>query len=221
MKGLNLIIKKAVCEIRFYPTPVYYDKKTVVWSKFRKHFPDWNVNYTELELSNKQKEMSFKATSRNAVFIRENLSVFSNFTDLGYRLLRDYIKDLEIASINRIGVRIFYLHEAKGTFEDLNNLMVQKLFSFLPDKTILTDMAYILNFDQEDYHFHFALGPVTEKESKERLNMEKGIFPKLSVFFDVDIFKKKFSPDLIDTFLRKSCEKSNEITQQFSERIFS
>lgn len=221
MNRLNLIIKKAVCEIRFSPTLVYFDKKTVVWSKFSKHFPDWNVSYAGLELSNKQKEMRFKATSRDTVFVRENLSVFSNFTDLGHRLLRDYTKELEITSINRIGVRIFYLYEVNGNFEDLNNLMIKKLFSFLPAKTKSTDMAYVLNFDQEDYHFHVALGPVTEKESKERLDMDKGKFPKLSVLFDIDIFKEQFSPKFIDVFLQESCKKSKDIVQKFSDKIFS
>ena len=220
MEKLKLLTKRATCEIRFSPTPVYYEKKTVVWKKFGEHFPDWNVSYVELELSNKQKEMRFKATSRNAVFICDNLSTLSNFTDLGHRLLRDYTKELEITSLERIGVRVFYLCEAQGSFEDLNKLMISKLFTFVPTKAKPTDMAYVLNFDQGDYHFHVAVGPVTDEESKERLKMKEGTFPKLSVFFDVDTFQNEFSSDGIETFLQNSCKKSKEIVKQFEGQIF-
>lgn len=75
--------------------------------------------------------MKFKATSRNGIFIRENLSDFANFTDLGPRLLRDYSKELEITSINRIRARFFYLQEVEGIFEDLNSLILKKLFANL------------------------------------------------------------------------------------------
>jgi len=220
MDRLKFLTKRAACEIRFSSTPIYYEKKTSVWKKFSQHFPHWNVSYVELELSNKQKEMGFKATSRNAVFVCDNLPTLSNFTDLGHRLLRDYTKELGITSLNRIGVRIFYLCGAKGSFEDLNKLMLDKMFSFLPAKSKPTDMAYVLNFDQGDYHFHVALGPVTDEESKRRLDMEEGTFPELSVFFDVDIFQNNLSCDGIETFLKKSCKKSREVAQQFGNQIF-
>jgi len=220
MDKLSLLIKRVACEIKFFPTPLYYEKKTVVWKKFAKHFPDWKVNYTDLIIENKEKEIGFRATSRNAIFVCDNLSTFSNFTDLGYRLLKDYAKELQILSLNRIGVRVFYLCEADGSFEDLNNLMINKLFSFVPAETKATDMAYVLNFDQSDYHFHVTLGPVTDEESKARLEMKEGTFPKLSIFFDIDIFQNEASPDVIEKFLQKSCKKSERIAQQFGKQIF-
>ena len=132
MDKLKFLTKRAACEIRFSPTLVYYEKKTIIWKRFANYFPDWSVSYTGFRMENKDKEMKFAATSRNAVFVCENLSTFSNFTDLGHRLLRDYTKNLEVTSLGRIGVRVFYLCEAEGSFEDLNNLMIRKLFSFLP-----------------------------------------------------------------------------------------
>jgi len=38
MDKLKFLIKRAACEIRFSPTPVYFEKKAAVWRKFATFF---------------------------------------------------------------------------------------------------------------------------------------------------------------------------------------
>jgi|GEM_PF-4666413 len=222
MKFKAPFIKQAICEIRFNPILSYHQKRFEICEKFKEKLPYWWFDIARIDMyEQKEKEASqrlFTMTCRGASLLFKDVGPYDNFKALSSYLLENVTSGMEINDIIRLGARFFYLSEYENSFNNLKDLLVSKLYmnEFIKNLKIqekLSDLAYVLDFTQNNTKFHLALGPVSRKEIEERFGgKEKTI--DVALIIDLDCFLENVSSTIIKSFLRTSFTDSQAILEK-------
>ena len=193
-------MEEIICEIRFPSVLSFFDRKIKMGEKFREKLPHWELDPFYIKLFSKiekGKNTQEKKISPKKILIIESKrasltyhieNIFQNFKADAIYFFPEIIKFLEIEKLIRMGLRIRYLFPLKkGNFEELKDLLFKRLYQKIPLENI-TDIAYIINFKEDDYSFHVELGPLRQREIKDRFPFE-GSLPNVSMLIDIDCFQ--------------------------------
>lgn len=222
---LNKFLREEIiCEIRYDSILSYFDKRVKICSALLKKLPHWTIGPIKIELfDEKNKDTSsknyFLFTSHNAAISSKRVEVYTNFEAITKYLLSNITHELGIEKLGRIGVRVRSLYECKQSFENLRDLLVDKLLitseikkpDFIPE---ITDVAYILNFKKETYNFHMEIGPLSKGEIIQKFPFEEKSPFETGLLIDIDCSKENYDGS-IENFLKQSYNRIEDISKQF------
>ncbi|MCD6429077.1 hypothetical protein J7L09_00065 [bacterium] len=212
-------IERAVCEILYPGTLVYHEKRATLCKKFIDKLPHWFLNISILELYDQSKpeeaEKIFQIGSKRAFLLYKNPGVYDNFIALASDLICKSIDELEIETIQRLGIRTFYFIETDISFIELKDILIERLFNKENTNRIgnINDLSWVSVILEKEYNLRISVGPLSPEEIKKGYYLKKEeVNPTLLI--DVDCFRKDLSIKSVKEIkeaLRFSKEKGNEV----------
>ena len=220
MQFYDPILYKCICEIRYKPKFIYYNKRLEICEKFQNKLPNWKINMGGIELndsSGKEEDRRniFNFTNRGASLDTQSVDVYENFKSLAELIFPKIIDGLGLVELDRIGIRGFYLFRCDSDFSDLKDSLFSKLYNveIKNDKIFgeITDIAYIVNTRKNNCDLHIEIGPLKKEEIKNRFGFVGKIAPEVSILLDLDYHKKNVKSNIILNMLKEYNEIINDI----------
>lgn len=231
-------IERGICEIRYPGTLIYHEKRLALCKELMEKKPEllhWSLNVPSIQLRDKDKEENsdkiFTISSKRSSLIFRNPGVYDNFIALAGYLMAKTTQALEIGTLARMGIRIFYFTETKETFDQLKNLLITRLLNGKSVERLggsIKDIAFIIELEKDKYNFNIRLGPLSPEEIKgEAYKGEKYYVSKEKInpsfLVDIDFFRKNCSSKEIRIILKNSKtytqEMLNSILSQLKEQV--
>lgn len=220
MQFYDPILYKCICEIRYKPKFIYYNKRLEICEKFQNKLPNWKINIGGIELndsSGKEEDRRniFNFTNRGASLDTQNVDVYENFKSLAELIFPKIIDGLGLVELDRIGIRSFYIIKSDSDFSDLKDFLFSKLYNaeIKNDKIFgeITDIAYVVNTIKNNCDLHIEIGPLKKEEIKHRFGFVGKIAPEVSILLDLDYHKKNVESNIILKMLKEYNEIINDI----------
>lgn len=221
MQFYDPILYECICEIRFKPKFIYYNKRLEICEKFQNKLPNWKIDIGRIELhdssgkKDEDRRNIFSFTNRGASLDTQNAGVYENFKSLADFIFPKIINGLELVKLDRIGIRSFFVFQSDSPFSELKDFLFNKLYNVEVenDKIFgeITDIAYIINTTKKGHDLRIETGPVTKAEIEHRFTFKIKDVPEVGVLVDLDYNKKKVESNIIPKMLKEYSEIINDI----------
>lgn len=221
------ILRQLVTEIRYIPTILYHDQRISVCYRLTQPFPYWTLDMGKVEmydmLRREDSKRLFTVTNRGASILQKNLGDYEGFRTLAERVFTEVTEGFRIQTINRIGIRFFYIASYDRSFETLKEVLCRKIYTQSVIESLTpnpTDLAFVVSFEEHNTKFNLGFGPVTKDELRARLAEPEAEFFDVGLMVDLDCFLMDIPLHRIHSFLRESQRYSQGILERvihFSE----
>lgn len=199
---------KTIFEVRYKAELKFYDLLLPAAQQL-KEYPDWETNRLRIILKDFDKHCNL-AISHNSFSYEQDSNDINLETNYISRALEILPTALEINAFTRLGYRRRYLVPVDFSYESLVTVLNVKLFSqnnnlikSMPKN--VKNLAYIIDSEEENYKYHFLIGPVTKQESQSFIgfNRERNLnpanreernseiiqtYPNVAIFIDIDMY---------------------------------
>lgn len=219
----------------------FFPKQYELLKELNKVFPNWEVSGVGFTSRDTENHCSTTINHKIIIYEIENPEIGTDFSkDRITNILFAYNKFFPIKDFLRIGLRFFiFIPMIEIEKEELADIIQSKLFlnndnisSILSDKLI--DLTYIRDYKKDEFYYHFKCGPMPEEqisswvifgENRHRFKTPDDFkkyldtFPKMSLFIDVDCYKKDISFTQMDSFLSKAFNNCTRIATDIKKYI--
>lgn len=233
--------KKILFNADLNPSIDFFSKQYDLLKKYKKDFPNWEVNGLIFIVQDKENHCSSTISHNKIIFEIEDANTKIDFAKTRINnILKEYNEMFPIENISRAGIRFFMfvpMEEIKK--EELADIIKSKLFvnnkevhDILSEK--LDDLAYIRDYTKDDFLYHFKCGPMPSEQipawvdfgqNKHKFKTPSDFknyldsFPKISIFIDIDCYKHNITFSDFNTFLSKSFENSLKTATKIKDYI--
>ena len=218
--------RKIVFNADFKPSIDFFSKQYNILKAYKSDFPNWEVTGLEFVVKDIENNCSANISSKKIIFEIEDAN---SKVDLAKKridnLISNYNNILPIEKILRAGIRFFiFVPMVEIKKEELADIIKSKLF--LNNEEIndifskkIEDLSYIHDYSKEGFFYHFKCGPMPNKQIRAwvplnqiqyRFKSEKDFmnyfesFPEISIFLDIDCYKKDIDIKEFKDFLTKA-----------------
>ena len=203
-KEFENMLAQHIFELRFEPMPTFLDDRGQIVEVLKKEigFKHWSISRNKIDLSfdeKGEKEKGF-VSFRNCGYVSVFPPTRNYFPDKACKFIRELflIKQFNPQNLIRLGVKLTVAIAFDGTFEELTEILKEKLIKtegkiFKAYDAKVIDIGVPLNFETKDGFFNTRLGPMKEEEVKQTFTevkeWEKKI-PRVNLFFQIDYYNK-------------------------------
>jgi len=215
------LLQQAIGEIRFKPKLSFHRYRFDLSDKFLEKLPSWNLNWRIIELfDQKEKEKSnriFSLTNHAASLLFKKLGVYENFKSLAQFLFENTVKDLNIDSFIRYGIRLFYLYEIDLSFANLKDHLLGRLykddlFRAIEITPAPEDLAYVIVFKRANKKFRLTLGPLSREEIRNNFAEDSDL--EVALLIDIDCYFENIPARETRPFLAESFHEISKMREQ-------
>jgi len=228
----DLVIWKAIWEIRYPPAFTLVDKKGEIATRLQR-MPDmkqWRISDTEVAFTNGTNTMSLIVALGRTAVVMEGPRRYGDFCDPAADLSIEMLNTLSVQRIGRLGLRLIQIAERKN-FKALLAKMREQLYTLeAGDWDIIggypQGMAVSLTLDLAENRANFILAPM-EKEQLTSFFESKQVsaeLPSAGLLLDFDLYRtepklfpKSYKKDLRD-FLISGGEQVQDMSARFVDR---
>jgi hypothetical protein len=219
-----LVNYKTVFKADFKPQLSFYEKMFPAASLLT-GYKDWLTSGVAITLQDLERWSSCSLSHETFAYIRDAKEETEGQDD---RRIREVIQKLppklDVKEFKRMGLRSWYLHSVKMTFENLVSLVADKFF--LQNKEIRegicprpSDVAYTVNFMDDGLLVTLRVGPLKREEIEQQFQPNRNMnvpvkkrtlppeelladYPETSMLIDIDVSQKDVAQDdLLETYL--------------------
>jgi len=217
---MELIAKKIVVELRFFPILKF-------WDTVYDYFEPLIRNYTALREDKSKDSIRLKNEKtfceifhgrQNAGFTVENVDDISLFQSEATKVL-DLLRLCKVQRIQRLGVRTWYLVPIEDlTYEDAikkyaNSQLITD--NLILDKDALNDFAVTLEGTQSKAQLRVQSGIVKDKEIASFSDFLYDGDPKVALLHDIDRYRLDLDFPLETDMLPKMVEQNRKLINSF------
>lgn len=234
----TLPLKKLVIELRYKARLDFYGKMDSVGLKLSNEYKDWERSALTLDIRQKEKHRRiFMATKRT--FFESDSQNDREVIEHATRRLESVGKMLELESIERFGVRQFFVVDLKKSFASTADIFAEKFLvsrgSLDPilGKDVIVDSGITLECKTDDaVSYMVRTGPMEKEQWFRIIQYERGIFasstesgetfeqyqdsfPESFCFLDIDCFTEDTSFGELESFMTKSTSRTRQMVSNF------
>lgn len=225
---------KATCEIRYPPSPEFFDRRGRIIAQTRdERLTKWSMVRNRVDLHDEHKTMRAFSSYRNSGMVMEAPPNMGFFCQRARNFLRFVLEELRISTLTRIGVRIFLLLPATD-FDGLVASLRDNLYALSSDQWgnlggKAVDVGFPLTLQLGDNRANFMMGPMEREQLESHFDSAtvKEKLPDVATFVDFDVYRRNPSIQddrvgrLVHQFLEVACGEIREKTSRFLEGIGS
>jgi len=228
----TLQLRRAIFDLRFYPSLLFYDGKNQIGLELNRLYSDWQTDGLQIRLTDANTFSSFLIAHNR---IAGEMDSPENFGAFKFRILggrKAYTDKVPIEDIHRVGVRFLWICPVDFPFDELNCIIQEKFYrprSELSDVLVseFKDVGFFFDFDKEGYCFHLHFGPVREKEISQRIPLTQLVAgepkdlqnPDVALFYDIDCYTKELRINDLELFLDKGYDLAREMANGITKYI--
>jgi len=211
----DFYLNRVILELRYDDGFLYWDNCGATLLEIRRHFPEWELIRTDVELAvlkEKRKKMEVSFNYKSIRFFQDEVDNLNQFKEATKEITSLILEKLQINKFSRVGNRFFFhlpLHNIKegetiiqkSRFVELDPKKVS-LFEGEPYKYAFT--VYLKNKDRQ---FRIELTTVERLEPIEITTTSEKFNPKYGLRADIDIAITKEERALgfsIDSFVQSN-----------------
>jgi len=218
-------LRKAIFEMRFKPSLSFIEKMYQIGEKLEKDYSGWETDRLTLKfLDDEKRAKLILETYRIALSMDEPVMPDPFYTWIK-RAVKRYNEAAPISDFLRIGLRLKYIEKTELNFDELVEIMGEKIYHaeiikpFFGDG--VEDIAMVLNLRSGEYKIHIESGPLKRKEIMPRLRptfkdkFDEENEPETSLLIDIDCFRTGEGIKYTDEFVQDA----HKVGQEISERL--
>lgn len=233
--------KKILFNALIKPSIDFFSKQYELLKELNKAFPNWEVRGVGFTSRDVKNHCSSTINHKLIIYEIENSETGIDFSkDRINNILLAYNKFFPIKDFLRIGLRFFiFVPMIEIEKEELADIIQSKLFlnnenisNILSDELI--DLTYLRDFKKDEFYYHFKCGPMPEEQisswvifgdNRHRFKTQDDFkkylatFPKMSLFIDIDCYKRDIPFTQIDLFLSKAFNNCTQIATDMKKYI--
>jgi len=218
---MDINVLKIAIEAQFKPSLTFYGKQgdigNHIWEKI---YPHWETDGKRIIFKENDLKEICIIEFRRVLVVKEDIGKFKKEKIPSQNFIsafKSYTRSLTDYQLLRLGFRLIGFCDCKMKFEEIVSVMQPKIY---PDKksklykitnSSFDDVAFTAIYKKNSKNVRFQCGPVTKEELFMRSQLGFGIdkeaketLPDASIFFDVDVFKKKLLATEVEKFTAES-----------------